>query len=54
MLHSPIFGPNPKRRPTFLEGSILVLIKDYRGASHNFTTRFDERALCIVAKCSLM
>lgn len=53
MLHSPIFGPNPKRRPTFLEGSILVLIKDYRGASHNFTTRFDERALCILAKCSL-
>jgi len=42
MLNSLVFRPDPERRMTFLEGSILVFTRDYKEKSHNFTTRFDE------------
>lgn len=49
----PVFQPDPEKIPTFLEGCVLLLERDYRGARHNFTTRFNVGELCQVVECGL-
>jgi len=53
MCNSPIFRPDPERRPSFLEGSVVILTKDYTRASHNFTGNFEKDEVCKVDKCGL-
>lgn len=52
-LPRPVFQPDPEKRPTFLEGCVLILERDYRGARHNYTTRFNVGELCQVVECGL-
>ncbi len=52
-LNLPLYQPDLKRNPSFPEGLLVILTRDYRGASYHFTTRFDEDEVCRVAKCSL-
>jgi len=51
----PIFQPDQrgKKRPSFPEGLLVVLTKDYSQAPYNFSQKFKENDPCVVVNCGL-